>query len=498
VERLDFAPKARRRGASTVLSDTASEAVRRYSFRVAGEPVTGGSPLEVLSPFDGTLVATVPTVGAESAKVAIESAAEAMRTPLTAFQRADVLERASALLRDRREHFAGLLVQEAGKPVAQALVETDRAVQTLAFSAVEARTLAGRGIAVDAHPAGIGRRGFTIRVPIGVIGAITPFNFPLNLAVHKIAPAIAAGCSVVAKPSRSTPLSTIELAELLYECGLPPEWLSVLVGPASDIVDVMIADPRVAMITFTGSSDVGWDLATRAPRKRVSLELGNSTPVIVCADGDLAAAAAAVATSAFGFAGQSCISVQRVIVDARVHDEFATMLAEVTRVKVVGDPLDRSTDIGPLIDAGSRDRVERWIDEATDAGATALVHGSRVGPCGLSPTILDAVDPAAQVWRREVFGPVVSLRSFEDLETAFEMANETEYGLQAGVYTKSLDTAFRAAERLEFGGVTINETPSFRVDQMPYGGIKESGNTKEGPHFTVREMTEERMVLFGG
>lgn len=478
-------------------SDTEIETVRQYSYSVAGEAVTGGSAVEVRSPFDGSVVAAVPTVGADATKVAIDAAADGMRSPLPAFHRADILERSSVLLRERREHFATLLAREAGKPFAQGLVEVDRAVQTLAFSAVEARTLAGRGVAVDAHPAGIGRRGFTIRVPIGVIGAITPFNFPLNLAVHKIAPAIAAGCGVVTKPSRSTPLSTIELAELLYECGLPTPWLSVLVGPASDIVDVMIADPRVAMLTFTGSSDVGWDLARRAPRKRVALELGNSTPVIVCADADLSAAATAVATSGFGFAGQSCISVQRVIVDARVHDEFAAALTEAAAAKVVGNPLDRTTDVGPLIDAESRDRVERWIEEATGSGASALVRGVPSGPCSLSPTVLDGVDRETRVWRQEVFGPVVSLRTFDDVETAIELANETEYGLQAGIYTRSLDTAFMAAERLEFGGVTVNETPSFRVDQMPYGGVKASGNTKEGPHFTVREMTEERMVLFG-
>lgn len=478
-------------------SDTEIETVRRYSYRVAGEPVGGGSPVEVRSPYDGAVVATVPTVGADAAKAAIDAAAQAMRTQLPAFQRATILEQASTLLRERREHFANLLALEAGKPFMQGLAEADRAVQTLAFSAIEARTLAGQGVAVDAHPAGIGRRGFTIRVPIGVIGAITPFNFPLNLAVHKIAPAIAAGCAVVTKPARSTPLSTIELAGLLYDCGLPAPWLSVLVGPASDIADVMIDDPRVAMITFTGSSEVGWDLARRAPRKRVALELGNSTPVIVCADADLAAAAATVATSAFGFAGQSCISVQRVIVDARVHDELAAALVDATHAKVVGDPLERSTDIGPLIDAENRDRVKVWIDEATDAGASALVQGVPSGPCTLSPTVLDDVDRDTRVWRQEVFGPVVSIRTFDDLEDAFELANETEYGLQAGIYTKSLDTAFMAAERLEFGGVTVNESPSFRVDQMPYGGIKESGNTKEGPHFTVRAMTEERMVLFG-
>src|SRR6266545_1919021 len=429
-------------------------------LHVAGEAVAGGETLEVRSPFDQQHVGTVPVVGADAARAAVDAAAAAMAAGLPSHERAAILDRAAAIMRDRRQELARTLALEAGKPITQALVEVDRAVQTVTFSAVEARTLAGRGVVVDAHPAGVGRRGWTIRVPIGVVGAITPFNFPLNLAAHKVAPAIAAGCGVVLKPPRQTPLTGIQLAEVLYQAGLPQPWLSVIVGPAAELVDVLVADPRVAMLTFTGSSEVGWGLAARAPRKHVALELGNSTPLIVCADADLDAAAQTTAASAFNFAGQSCISVQRVIVHASVHDAFLDELAAATRSKRVGDPLEADTSVGPLIDAAALRRVAEWVDE--------------------------------------VFGPVVSVRSFEDVDEAFDLANDTEYGLQAGIYTRDLRVALTAAERLRFGGVTINETPTFRVDQMPYGGTKESGNTREGPHFTVREMTEERMVVVGG
>jgi acyl-CoA reductase-like NAD-dependent aldehyde dehydrogenase len=466
-------------------------------LHVAGETVAGGPTLDVRSPFDGSLVGTVPVVAADAAKAAVDAAADAMATGLPSHERAGILDRAAAILRDRRQELARTLALEAGKPLSQALVEVDRAVQTVTFSAVEARTLAGTGVVVDAHPAGVGRRGWTIRVPIGVIGAITPFNFPLNLAAHKLAPAIAAGCGVVLKPPRQTPLTGLQLAEVFYQAGLPKPWLSVIVGPAAELVDVLIEDRRVAMLTFTGSSEVGWGLAARAPRKHVALELGNSTPLIVCADADLEAAAQTTAASAFNFAGQSCISVQRVIVHSSVHDAFVERLEAATRAKQVGDPLSPDTSVGPLIDGDALQRVVSWVEEAAEGGGRQLIGDGAKGTC-LSPVVLDEVDVTARVWRDEVFGPVVSIRSFDSVDEAFELANDTEYGLQAGIYTRDLGVALTAAERLQFGGVTINETPTFRVDQMPYGGTKESGNTREGPHYTVREMTEERMVLVGG
>jgi acyl-CoA reductase-like NAD-dependent aldehyde dehydrogenase len=462
---------------------------------VAGDEVhTGDGVLDVVGPWRGELVGRLPLVGADATRSAIDGAAEAMQARLPAHERAAILDRVAAQVRERRGDLARLLALEVGKPIKHAQVEVDRTVQTLTFSAVAARTLAGTGVPMDAHPAGGGRLGFTLRVPIGVIGAITPFNFPLNLAAHKIGPAVAAGCAAVVKPARSAPLSVVELVRMFHACGLPAAWLSVLIGPPEDVVEPMITDDRVRMLTFTGSAQVGWELAARSPKKKVSLELGNSTPLIVAEDADLEAAAAAVAGSGFAFAGQSCISIQRVLVHDSVDDEFTDLLQAATRHQVLGDPLEPGTDLGPLIDADSRNRVSEWIGEAEDLGAV------RTSPpldrdAHLPPVILDRVPLDARVWSREVFGPVIGVRTYDRFEEAIELANGTEYGLQAGVFTRSMQTALTAIESLDFGGVTVNETPTFRVDHMPYGGTKDSGNTREGPHYAVREMTEERMIV---
>jgi acyl-CoA reductase-like NAD-dependent aldehyde dehydrogenase len=463
---------------------------------VAGDTIGGVGSLEVRSPYSGDVVGRVPTVGAAETTAAIDAAAAAMKAGLPSYRRAEILDGVATILLRRRDELAQMLASEVAKPLAQAGVEVDRAIQTIRFSAVEARTLAGDGIAMDAHPAGAGRMGWTLRVPTGVIAAITPFNFPLNLAAHKVGPAIAAGCGVVVKPPRTAPLTAIALAEAFFEAGLPRDWLSVVVGSSSEIGDVFVDDPRISMITFTGSSEVGWELAARAPRKHVALELGNSTPVIICADADLEKAATTLAGSAFGFAGQSCISVQRLIVHESVKDEFSALLVKAAQGKKAGDPLAAGVDLGPLIDSDATERVLEWVEEARSGGARVLVGGSLDDSC-VAPTVLDEVDPGDNVWSGEVFGPVVSLRSFTDLDQAVEDANSTEYGLQAGIYTRDISSALQAATHLEFGGVTINETPTFRVDQMPYGGTKESGNTREGPHYTVRAMTEERMIVVG-
>lgn len=348
---------------------------------------------------------------------------------------------------------------------------------------------------MDASAAGEGKLAFTLRVPIGVVAAISPFNFPLNLVAHKIAPALAAGCAVVLKPASQTPLSALLLAELEAEAGLPPGWLNVLVGPASEIGDVFVDDPRVAMITFTGSTGVGYALRERAPRKKVSLELGNATPVVIEADADLDDAAAKMAAHAFSFAGQSCISVQRIYVHHDAYGDFvARFLPRVEALKT-GDPADDETDVGPVIDADSRDRILAWIEEARDAGATVLAGGETTHDGVIAPTVLADVSPDMKVSCQEIFGPVCTLTPYETLTEALALANGTEYGLQAGIFTAKLASALEAATGLEFGGVIVNEAPTFRADQMPYGGVKASGNTKEGPHYAVREMTEERLVV---
>jgi acyl-CoA reductase-like NAD-dependent aldehyde dehydrogenase len=348
-------------------------------------------------------------------------------------------------------------------------------------------------VAMEGAQAGEGKLGFTLRKPIGVVGAISPFNFPLNLVAHKIAPALAAGCPVVLKPASQTPLSALFLAELELEAGLPDGWLNVVVGPAAQIGDVLVEDERVKLITFTGSGDVGWGIQERAPRKRVKLELGNSTPVIVTADADVEAAAGKLAAGAFGFAGQSCISVQRIYIERPVYDAFVASFVPKADALVVGDPADDDTDVGPVIDDAARSRILEWISEAEAAGATLLAGGLE-GDL-IRPTVLGNVPDDQNVSCEEIFGPVVVLNPIDSLEEGIERANGTKFGLQAGIFTASLAAAIDAAERLEFGGVTVNDAPTFRSDQMPYGGIKASGNTKEGPAWAVREMTEERLVV---
>jgi acyl-CoA reductase-like NAD-dependent aldehyde dehydrogenase len=459
-----------------------------------GEWIETGEWHEVRSPFSGETVARVPQAGADHARQAVDAAERAMRNPLPAHRRAEILDGVAALLRERRDDVAATISAEAGKPMKAARVEAERAVSTFTMAAVEARRLAGDVVPMDASPAGVGKLAYTLRVPIGVIGAITPFNFPLNLVGHKVAPALAAGCAVVLKPAGQTPLSALLLAELEAEAGLPAGWLNVLVGPSAEIGDVLVEDERVRLITFTGSAEVGWKIRERAARKKVNLELGNATPVVVETDADLEETATKLAANAFSFAGQSCISVQRIYVRREGYEDFVGRFVPKVEALKVGDPADDDTDVGPLIDDDARERILAWIDEAKAGGATVLTGGD--APDGLlRPTVLADVTPDMKVSCMEVFGPLCTVTPYDTLDEAIALANGTEYGLQAGVFTASLQTALAAASALEFGGVTVNEAPTFRADQMPYGGVKASGNTKEGPHYAVREMTEERLVV---
>jgi acyl-CoA reductase-like NAD-dependent aldehyde dehydrogenase len=461
---------------------------------IGGEWVETGEWQDVRSPYSGDVVGRVAKAGADETRRAIDAAEAAMREPLPAHKRAEILVRVAGALGRRHEEVARLISDEAGKPMKAAKVEAARAMSTYTFSAVEARKLAGEVVPMDAAQAGEGKFGFTLRAPIGVVGAISPFNFPLNLVAHKIAPALAAGCAVVLKPAGQTPLSALLLAELETEAGLPPGWLNVLVGPASEIGDVLVADDRVKVITFTGSSDVGWKLRERAPRKRVNLELGNSTPVIVEADADIEAAASATAQHGYSFAGQSCISIQRVYVQREQYDRFVDLLVPKVEQLVLGEPADAETDVGPVIDEDARDRIIAWIDEARQGGAEVLTGGDLEGEL-IRPTVIANPAPDLKVSCEEVFGPVVTVSPYDTLDEAIELANGTRYGLQAGIFTSDVRTAFRAAQELDFGGVTVNEAPTFRADQMPYGGVKDSGNTREGPAYSVREFTEQRVVV---
>ena len=468
--------------------------VRERKLLLAGEWIETGEWHEVRSPYSGEPVARVPQAGAEHARKAIDAAERAMQEPMPAHKRAEILDGVAALLRERHDEVATTISAEAGKPMKAARVEAERAISTFTMAAVEARRLAGDVVPMDAAPAGVGKMAYTLRVPIGVVGAITPFNFPLNLVGHKVAPALAAGCAVVLKPAGQTPLSALLLAELETEAGLPPGWLNVLVGPSAEIGDVLVEDERVRLITFTGSAEVGWTIRERAARKKVNLELGNATPVIVEPDADLETVATKVAANAFAFAGQSCISVQRIYVGREAYDDFVDRFVPKVEALNVGDPADEDTDVGPVIDEDARDRIVSWIEEAKAGGAKVLT-GGEVADGILRPTVLADVTAEMKVSCLEVFGPLCTISAYDSLDEALELANGTEYGLQAGVFTGSLPTALRASQVLEFGGVTVNEAPTFRADQMPYGGVKASGNTKEGPYYAVREMTEERLVV---
>jgi acyl-CoA reductase-like NAD-dependent aldehyde dehydrogenase len=471
-----------------------------HKLLVAAEWVETGEWAEVKSPYDGSAVGRVAQGDAALVDRAAQAAHEAFETAdFPQHARAEVLDRASALVAERVDDLAEAIAAEAGKPIKTAKVEASRCVDTLAFSSVEARKLTGGTIPMEASASGVGKLGVMLRVPYGVVGAISPFNFPLNLVAHKLGPAIAAGNSIVLKPAGQTPISALKLAEVLVDAGLPDGWLSVIPGPGSEVGNAIVEHELTRAITFTGSAGVGWGIRSNVPHKKVNLELGSNAPLIVNDDGDWEAAADKAQIHAFSHAGQSCISIQRILVHEAVADEFkARLVANVEKLKV-GDPLDPETDVGPLISPGDRDRVKEWVDEAVAAGAELLTGGELVdeGRC-LAPTLLGSPPKDAKVWCEEIFGPVATVDTFSDFGEALRMANDSKFGLQAGVFTRDMGRGLEAARTLEFGGVLINEVPTFRADQQPYGGVKDSGNTREGPAFAVYELTEERFVTLQG
>ena len=467
---------------------------------LAGERFSSSKFLEVRSPYDNSLIGKIPACTSGDVDRAVATAKAALSGgPMPLWRRAQILDLAAVRLAARRDEFAEIVCREAAKPIKTARVEAERAVGTFQFAAAEARKLAGEMIPLDAIAAGEGKLGFTLRVPIGVVGAIAPFNFPLNLVVHKVAPAIAAGCPIVLKPASQTPFSSIVLAEMLIdECGLPAEYLQVVTGGGSTVGNAIVDHPDIALITFTGSPEVGWSIRSRAPRKRVGLELGNNAPVIIEPDGNWLAAADKIKMAGFSHAGQSCISTQRIFVHSSIAEQFTDALAERVQTLVVGDPLDEATDVSALISLSERDRVKSWIDEAVGQGAK-VVCGGAVGADGLlQPTVLANVTHDMKVCAGEVFGPVVAIASYDDLDDALRMANDSAFGLQAGIFTSDIAKGLKAIRTLDFGGVLVNEVPTWRADQQPYGGLRDSGNTREGPAYSVKEMTEIRMVVISG
>jgi acyl-CoA reductase-like NAD-dependent aldehyde dehydrogenase len=471
-----------------------------HELLIGGERIETGEWSEVRAPYDGAVVGRVAVADEDVADSAISAAAEAFAAgDFPQHERAAVLERAAALAADREEELALAVAAEAGKPIKTARLEAQRCVHTLTFSAVEARKLGGESVPMEASAAGEGKLGVMLRVPYGVVGAISPFNFPLNLVAHKLGPALAAGNAVVLKPAGQTPISGIKLCEILVEAGAPDGWVNVVCGSGSVVGAKIAADERIGAISFTGSAEVGWGIRSDAPRKKVNLELGSNAPLIVHSDGDWETAADAAKLHAYSHAGQSCISIQRILLHESVADRFTESFVSNVEALRVGDPMDPDVDVGPLISGDDRDRVKEWIDEAAAAGAEVLTGGELTDEdrC-LEPTVIRNPPRDAKVWKEEIFGPVSTITTFSSFDEALELANDSKFGLQAGVFTSDVGLALEAARTLEFGGVMINEVPTFRADQMPYGGVKESGNTREGPAYAVRELTEERLVSIQG
>ncbi len=449
----------------------------------------------VINPYDGSVIDHVPEFTEAEVRAAVGRAADAAgeMAAMPAHQRGAILNRTAQLLRDQLDDLARLMARENGKPLKYTRAEVTRAVDTFNFAADEARRLHGETIPLDAAAGGVGRVGYYIRVPVGVVAAITPFNFPLNLSAHKVAPAVAAGCPIVMKPAPATPLTVLRLADILREAGLPAGAFEVVTGGA-DVGAWLTSDPRVAMISFTGSPPVARQIAKNAGLRRLTLELGGNAATIIEADANLEHAVARTVVGSFAYSGQVCISVQRIYIHRSRYDEFRDRFVEATRRLVLGDPLDERTDIGPVINEAAAARIESWVQEAVDQGATALVGGRRQGQM-FEPTVLENVTENMQVMCAEVFGPVVSLVPYDDFEQALAAVDSSPFGLQAGVYTYDLKKALRAVQRLNVGGVIINDAPNFRVDNMPYGGNKDSGVGREGPRFAVEEMTTLRMVV---
>ncbi len=449
-----------------------------------------------MNPFDGSTVGRTWLAGEaefEAAASAAVEAAPAMRA-LPAHQRAAVLRTASAELTARRDEIGRTLSGEAGKPIKDAMTEVDRASMTFEVAAEEARRIGGEMIPMDLAPHGVGRLAFVRRFPIGPVAAISPFNFPLNLSAHKIAPAIAAGNPIVLKPATKTPLSALCLGDIVTRAGLPPGAISVL-PMARKTGDRLVTDPRFKLLTFTGSSAVGWKMHERAGKKKVILELGGNAGVIVDESANLEFAVKRIATGGFAFAGQSCISVQRVFVHDAIFDRFAARLVQRIEAMKVGDPLDPANDLGPMIEESEAERIDAWVKEAVAAGARVLTGGKRLGGALFAPTVLTDVPTDAKVCAQEVFAPLVGLFRFSDFEEALREVNRSTYGLQAGVFTADLERTLHAWDVLEAGGIIVNDVPTWRIDHMPYGGVKDSGAGREGPRYTIEEMTEPKLLV---
>jgi acyl-CoA reductase-like NAD-dependent aldehyde dehydrogenase len=468
---------------------------KEWPFYLAGRWEKSSETLSVTSPYDDSIVGTTYLATAGQLEEATAAAEKAFKTTsrLASFEREEILLSISRGIAERRDELARLMAQEAGKPVRDAAVEITRAVNTFKVAAEESKRIGGEVIPIDWLPLAKGRLGISRRFPIGPVAAISPFNFPLNLAAHKIAPAIAAGNPVVVKPPSDAPLVLLTVAGIVHESGLPAGAFSVLPMTRSQ-GDRLVSDDRFKLLTFTGSSPVGWGMKERAGKKRLALELGGNGAVIVDRDADLDYAVQRVVAGGFSFAGQICVSVQRVFIHEEVYDTFTRSLVDAVKRLKVGDPLDPETDVGPVIDDAAAERIESWIEEAVRAGGRVLVGGTRRGRL-FEPTVLADVSTDCKICSIEAFAPIVDVYAFHDFEEALARANESDYGLQGGIFTNSLEHALRAFEEMEVGGLMVNDVPTFRIDHMPFGGTKDSGFGREGVKYAIEEQTELRLMV---
>jgi len=466
-----------------------------YKLLIDGHWTGGGSLLEVKNKYNGETVGVLPTARKDDLDTALAAAerAEDVMADMPAHKRASILLRTAELMRERADDLAKTIAAEAGKALKFARAEVDRAASVFTIAAEEAKRLHGETIPLDAVPSGEGYFGYWTRRPVGVIAAISPFNFPLNLVAHKVAPALAAGNTLVLKPATTTPLAAVKLCQILQEAGLPAGAINLVVGSGGTVGEWLITDERVDKITFTGSPEIGRHILAVAGIKKVTLELGNNSPVVVAPDADLDFVAKRCALGAFYNSGQVCISVQRIYSQKQVFEPFSEKFVKATEAMVVGDPLDERVDVGPMIDSKEVDRIENWVKEAQGSGASVLTGGRREGSV-YYPTVLSNVDADMKVVAEETFGPVASVISSDDFESALQQANDSKFGLQVGVFTNDVNRVFKAVRKLNFGGVIVNDTPNFRADHMPYGGNRQSGLGREGVKFAMEDMTNIQLV----
>ena len=469
--------------------------VSTQGFFVDGKWIEEGDPVEIRAPYDGAVIASVFQGRREHADAAIAAAVKAFGTTrrLPAFERQRVLRRVSQSISERKQEFARTLAQEAGKPIKAARTEVERAIFTFNVAGEESTRIYGEYLPLDWQEYTAGRWGIVRRFPLGPIAGITPFNFPLNLVAHKVAPAIAAGCPMVLKPAPQTPLSALLLAEAVQQAGWPDGGLNVL-PLSNDDAGLLVSDERIKLISFTGSAPVGWQIKRNAGKKKVVLELGGNAAVIVHSDADLGYAADRCVAGGFAYAGQTCISVQRILVERSVCAKFTDLLLEDVKKLRIGDPMDESTDLGPLIRESDAVRASDWVQEAVRGGARLLCGGKRQGQT-LEPTVLTGTRPEMKVNCQEIFAPVVTVEPYDDFHQVLRQVNSSPYGLQAGIFTRDAKLLFNAYDELEVGALIAGDVPAFRIDHMPYGGIKDSGLGREGLRYAIEEMTEPKLLV---